>query len=360
MHDLKAIKIKELEDFFFKKIVFCILIVFSAVLCFIVPNFLSWQNLLNIAISCSVNGVMACGMAFVIISGGIDISIGSLLALGSAVCVGTLGIATSGRGIVPNLSPYVSFPWPMAKLAGIAVPALLGSGSGLFITRMKLQPFIVTLAMQSIARGLTYIFGDFMMHEMGQGTIMVYYHPVFNTIGNGRLLGIPIPILFFLGAILVSSLILNSTSYGRALYAIGGNEEISNLAGINVKRIKVITYAVMGGVAGLAGILLASRLSASTPLAGLNYEMDVIAAVAIGGVSMTGGYGKLAGVVVGVFLLGVITNGLNMANVPSFYQYVIKGMILIFAVALDTYYKGRLEMEKGSISSRRGASSRSN
>ncbi len=142
MHDLKAIKIKELEDFFFKKIVFCILIVFSAVLCFIVPNFLSWQNLLNIAISCSVNGVMACGMAFVIISGGIDISIGSLLALGSAVCVGTLGIATSGRGIVPNLSPYVSFPWPMAMLAGIDAGPF-GSVIRLLITRMKLQPFIV-------------------------------------------------------------------------------------------------------------------------------------------------------------------------------------------------------------------------
>jgi len=314
-----------------RAIIFGVLLI-SIVMGLSSPYFFTINNLLNITIASSINGIMACGMAMVIISGGIDLSVGALLAFGGSISVGLSGAALT------SAARLIVLPWPLAMLGGIVATAVLGLFSGIIITRFVIPPFIVTLGMMSIARGLTYIYGDAVVQKV-TGTPMTFFHPVFGFLGGGYIFGIPMPTIVFIFICLLAWFILSYTSFGRNIYAIGGNEETARLAGINTFLTKLATYVVIGALSGVAGIVLTARLSSASPLTGTGYELDVISAVVIGGVSLAGGEGSILGVVAGVLIIGVLGNGLNLLNVPSFYQYIIKGWILITAVALDQYYK---------------------
>ena len=300
------------------------------------PYFFSISNFLNITIAVSINGIMACGMAFVIISGGIDLSVGALLALGGAVSAGFLGAAFTAT------PKFLVLPWPLAALAGVAVTTLLGLISGLIITKFNIPSLVVTLGMMSVARGLTYIFSDFVLQQT-TGSPITFYHPGFEWLGGGYVGGIPVPTIIFFCVILLCWWLLNFVKYGRNLYAVGGDEEVARLAGINTHLTKIIAFTLMGALAGLSGVILTARLSSASPVAGFGYELNVISAAVIGGTSLAGGEGTAIGVVAGVFIIGILGNGLNLLNVPSFYQYIMKGWILIAAVALDSFSKRQLK-----------------
>lgn len=277
------------------------------------PNFFSLQNMTIVLRQVSINGVLAIGVTFVIITGGIDLSLGSVVAL---------------AGVVAALFAH---PGEYALIVPLALAILMGVGigglNGLAITKGKVAPFIVTLGMMTIARGLALVISD--------GRPVTNLSDSFNAIGGGNVMGIPIPILIFVSVIVSASILLNQTRIGRYMFAVGGNEKAAYASGIRVNRVKVIAYMICSGLAGLAGIILASRITTGQPNAGVAYELDAIAAVVIGGTSLSGGTGSIGGTVLGVLLIGVINNGLDLLNVSSYYQQIIKGVIIIAAVLID-------------------------
>ena len=277
------------------------------------PNFFSLQNMTIVLRQVSINGVLAIGVTFVIITGGIDLSLGSVVAL---------------AGVVAALFAH---PGEYALIVPLALAILMGVGigglNGLAITKGKVAPFIVTLGMMTIARGLALVISD--------GRPVTNLSDSFNAIGGGNVMGIPIPILIFVSVIVFASILLNQTRIGRYMFAVGGNEKAAYASGIRVNRVKVIAYMICSGLAGLAGIILASRITTGQPNAGVAYELDAIAAVVIGGTSLSGGTGSIGGTVLGVLLIGVINNGLDLLNVSSYYQQIIKGVIIIAAVLID-------------------------
>jgi len=277
------------------------------------PNFFSLQNMTIVLRQVSINGVLAIGVTFVIITGGIDLSLGSVVAL---------------AGVVAALFAH---PGEYALIVPLALAILMGVGigglNGLAITQGKVAPFIVTLGMMTIARGLALVISD--------GRPVTNLSDSFNAIGGGNVMGIPIPILIFVSVIVFASILLNQTRIGRYMFAVGGNEKAAYASGIRVNRVKVIAYMICSGLAGLAGIILASRITTGQPNAGVAYELDAIAAVVIGGTSLSGGTGSIGGTVLGVLLIGVINNGLDLLNVSSYYQQIIKGVIIIAAVLID-------------------------
>lgn len=287
------------------------LIVLCLALFIATPDFLKLNNLVNIGIQASVVAILAFGMTFVIVTAGIDLSVGAVAALGamvSAYSFSTLGL-----------------PGILTLVIGLLIGALAGAISGLSIAYGKLPAFIATLAMMSVARGLTLVISD--------GT------PI-PTSGSVSLLGsnigaFPVPIIAMVVAGLVCWFVLSRTVLGRSMYAIGGNEEAARLSGLPVKRILVTVYALAGLFAGLAGMVLAGRLSSAGPQAGVGYELDAIAAVVIGGASLAGGSGRATGTLVGAILLAVIRNGLNLLNVSSFWQQVVIGLVIALAVGFD-------------------------
>jgi inositol transport system permease protein len=261
----------------------------------------------------SINGILAIGVTFVIIAGGIDLSLGSVLAL-----TGVVAASFAHPGTYTLIVPV---------MLGILTGVMIGAFNGLTITWGKVAPFIVTLGMMTIARGLALVWSD--------GRPVTNLSPSFNYIGGGDLLHIPVPILLFVLVIVVSAVILKYTRIGRYIYAVGGNETAARASGIRVNRVKLFAYIMCGGLAGLAGIVLAARITTGQPNAGIAYELDAIAAVVIGGTSLMGGRGSIAGTVIGVLIIGVINNGLDLLNVTSYYQQIIKGVIIISAVLLD-------------------------
>lgn len=283
------------------------------VLSLLTPGFFSIQNTTIILRQVSINGILAIGVTFVIISGGIDLSLGSVVAF-----TGVVAALFAHPGEHPLIVAL-----GMAILAGLAI----GGVNGLAVTRGKVAPFIVTLGMMTIARGLALLASD--------GRPVTGLSDSFNYIGGGSVLGVPIPVLIFGAIILLSSFILNKTRLGRYLYAVGGNEKAAYASGIRVNSVKVLSYMICSGLAAIAGIVLASRITTGQPNAGLAYELDAIAAVVIGGTSLSGGIGSIGGTVLGVLLIGVINNGLDLLNVSSYYQQIIKGAIIIAAALID-------------------------
>ncbi|WLR51358.1 ribose ABC transporter permease [Bacillus tianshenii] len=278
------------------------------------PNFLALNNILNVLRQVSINALIAFGMTFVILTGGIDLSVGSILALGAALTAGMLA-----AGMDPTL----------AMLLGLLAGAAMGAVNGLIITKGKVAPFIATLATMTIFRGLTLVYTD------GRPITGLSDSMVFQMMGRGYFFGIPVPVLWMLGSYAILFFILKKTTFGRRVYAIGGNEEASLLSGIRVDKVKIWVYSLTGMLSALAGIILTSRLNSAQPTAGTTYELDAIAAVVLGGTSLSGGRGWIFGTLVGALIIGVLNNGLNLLNVSSFYQQVVKGGVILLAVLLD-------------------------
>src|SRR5690554_2844141 len=277
------------------------------------PHFFSLQNMTIVLRQVSINGVLAIGVTFVIITGGIDLSLGSVVAL-----AGVVAALFAHPGEYPLIVPI-----GLALLVGAGIGGL----NGLVITRGRVASFIVTLGMMTIARGLALVFSE--------GRPVTNLSEAFNAIGGGNLAGIPIPIVVFVLVIILATILLNHTRIGRYMYAVGGNEKAAYASGVRVNAVKMAAYVICSGLAALAGIVLASRINTGQPNAGVAYELDAIAAVVIGGTSLAGGIGTIGGTVLGVLLIGVINNGLDLMNISSYYQQIIKGIIIIVAVLID-------------------------
>lgn len=287
------------------------------------PNFLTVDNTLNVLRQISINLCLSLGMTLVILSGGIDLSVGSVLALSGVVAAGLLknGLA------LPRFNLLVQFTVPGAIVAGIGVGSVLGWFNGLAVTRFKLPPFVATLGMLSIARGLTMLWtGGFPVTGLGDD---------FGRLGTGHALGIPMPVWISAALVALFIVVTRRTRFGRHLYAVGGNERAATLSGLAVPRIKLMVYTLGGGLAAVAGLLVTARLDSATPNAGLGYELDSIAAVVIGGTSLSGGRGSILGTVLGCLIIGVLNNGLFLLNVSPFWQQVVKGFVILAAVAID-------------------------
>lgn len=296
------------------------LILLCAFLTFATDSFFSVRNFLNILDQVTVIGIIAVGMTFVILLGGIDLSVGSVLALAMMV----LGYLNVEAGL----------PMGVAIPAAIGAAAVAGLISGLLITEFKVPPFIATLAMMSIARGLASMITN--------GSQIIGFPAWFNMgaiIRYGGVLTMTVAVMLVVFA--VALLFQRYREGGRALYAVGGNPEVARLAGINVNRVTVLVYTACAALSGLAGVLLAARLDAVQPTIGIAYELDAIAAVVIGGTSLSGGTGGIGGTIIGVLIIGVLRNGLNLLSVSPFLQAVIIGLVIVMAVAAETFKQRR-------------------
>lgn len=286
-------------------------------------KFLTVDNGWNVLRQISVNVCISVGMTLVVLTSGIDLSVGSVLALSGAVTAGLLKAGIT----VPQLNLFIGFTLPGAIIAGLLTGTILGYLNGWVITRFKVPPFVATLAMLTIARGLTMLWTKgYPISSLGSS---------FAYIGTGWFLGIPV--LVWLAALAVLSVLLltTKTALGRYIYAIGGNENASRLSGIRINKVKLIVYAISGGLAAVGGIMVTSRLDSAQPNAGNSYELDSIAAVVIGGTSLSGGRGSVMGTVLGAVIIGVLNNGLVLLNVSPFWQQVVKGLVILFAVIID-------------------------
>ena len=276
------------------------------------PSFCTTYNLLNILRQTSVIGIMAVGMTFVILTAGIDLSVASILALTGVVC------ASMEHG-----------GWPVVVIVGgtLLLGAAIGTVNGVVITLGKVTPFVVTLGMMSIARGWAHIYtGAESISGFGAS---------FRFIGAGEIGHVPVPIIIFALTVSVAAVVLQHTVVGRYMYAIGGNEEAARLSGVRVRFYKALAYSICGLTSGLGAIILTARLNAAESIAGMGYELDVIAAVVIGGTSLMGGRGGVWGTLIGALLIGTINNGMNLLMISSYYQLVVKGVIIVAAVLLD-------------------------
>lgn len=288
------------------------LVVLIIFLSFMSEYFLTVPNLLNVTRQVSINAILAFGMTFVILTGGIDLSVGSVLALSAAI---TAGLIDGGQSVVFSI------------ILGLAIGSLFGFLNGIMTAKAKMPAFIVTLGMMTMARGFTMIYTG--------GRPISGFEKSFRFIGAGYLGKIPIPVLIMAFILIICYLILKKTPFGRYVYAIGGNENASRLSGLNTDRIKIGVYTLAGLFSAISGIILSSRLNSAQPTAGSGYELDAIAAVVLGGISLSGGQGGIIGTIIGAMIIGVLNNGLNLLNVSSFYQLVAKGAVILIAVFLD-------------------------
>lgn len=292
--------------------IFIAFILLCIVMSVLSPVFLTLTNVRNVIRQSSIYGIMAVGMTFVILTGGIDLSVGSILALAGAIAAGSLKAGV-------NLGLVI--------IVALAIGIGCGLVNGLFITIGGITPFVVTLGMMSIARGLTLIYT--------KGYPISGLQESFRFIGGGDILAIPFPIIVFILTVLIAWAILTQTRPGRYAYAIGGNEETVKLSGINSNFYKTIVYIISGIVSAISALILTSRLNSAEPVAGQGYELDVIAAVVIGGTSLMGGRGGVWGTLIGALLIGVINNGMNLLGISPYFQLIVKGLIIIGAVLLD-------------------------
>jgi putative xylitol transport system permease protein len=304
-----GVKITEIIKAYGILIAFVLIVILMSVLS---PAFMTWINVLNVVRQSSIIGIMAVGVTFVILTGGIDLSVGSVLSVAGMIAAGTLQSGGS------TLS---------AVLVGLGVGIACGLFNGLFVTVGRITPFVVTLGMMSIARGITLIYSN--------GYPISGFEPSFRFIGGGSIFGMPFPIILFIFSVAFAWFILRYTRLGRYTYAIGGNEETVNLSGINVRFYKTIVYMISGATAGISALILTSRLNSAGPTAGLTYELDVIASVVIGGTSLSGGRGSVWGTLIGALLIAIINNGMNLLGISPYFQQLVKGIIIISAVLID-------------------------
>ncbi len=281
--------------------------------------FLVPKNLLNIARQVSMLGIASVGMTFVLLLGGIDLSIGSQITL--------VNIVTAWLMVNGGINPVI------ASLISICMSTIIGFINGWIIANIKMPPLIVTLGMMTIVEGVAYI--------ICKGLPIFGFPKSFAILGQGYIGIIPIPVIIMIIILGIGTFILNETYFGRFFYAVGGNEEAANLSGINVKKIKYLVYSLSGLFAGIAGIVMLSRTNSGQVLSGKGFEFDVLTACVLGGVSVTGGFGKISNVVAGVLILGILNNGLVLLDVSQFTQMVIKGFVLMLAVAFDCIQKQR-------------------
>ncbi|PLR83492.1 sugar ABC transporter permease [Bacillus sp. V33-4] len=291
-----------------------ILIALVVLMSILSPTFFTSGNLLNIVRQMSIIGIVAIGVTMVIITTGIDLSSGSVIALVSVM------VATFAQ---PN-----SYPLVVAIFIGLGIGLLAGVINGTIIAKGKIAPFIVTLGMMTAARGAALLFSD--------GRPIGNLSPTFTFIGQGTLLGIPVPIFIFAFVGIISYMLLNHTKFGKYVYAIGGNEQAAIIAGVNVVKYKILIYGYAGLLSSVAGIVLTSRIASGQPTAGTMYELDAIAAAVIGGTSLTGGIGTIGGTIIGALIIGVMNNGLDLLNVSSYWQQILKGAIIVIAVLIDS------------------------
>ena len=299
------------------------LLLLCTVLSLLTDRFLTTENSLNILRQTAVNICIATGMTIVVLTAGIDLSVGSVLALCGAIAAGLLSKGIS----IPFLNTYIGFTVLGVVLAGIIVGYAIGIFNGFFITRFKVPPFVATLAMLTIGRGLT------MLYTHGQPISNL--GPKFDYIGTGSLLGLPVPVWIAAVVVLLAIFLMKKTKFGRYVYAIGGNKTAAKFSGINISKVTMITYGIAGACAGIAGVIVTSRLDSAQPNAGVSYELDAIAAVVIGGASLNGGRGTIWGTVIGALIIGVLNNGLVLLNVSPFWQQVVKGSVILLAVVVD-------------------------
>jgi ribose/xylose/arabinose/galactoside ABC-type transport system permease subunit len=295
---------------------FAVLVVLGTVITILTPYFLTVPNLLNVAQQTVINAIIALGMTFVIISAGIDLSVGSILAFSGVILA---------RGLQAGWNPL------LAVVVSLAVGFACGMVNGLLITLGRLPPFIATLGMMSVARGAALLTTN--------GRPISGFTDGFRWIAGGSLLGIPAPVILMIVVYGLAHFALRRTKFGRYVFAIGGNEEAALLSGVPVRFYKIGIYAVGGALAALSGVVLTARLNSAQPIAGINYELDAIAATVIGGTSLMGGEGSVLGTLIGALIMGVLRNGLNLLSVSSFVQQVVIGLVIIAAVLLDTLFK---------------------
>lgn len=279
-------------------------------------NFFTLNNFFNILQQTSINAIIAVGMTLVILTSGIDLSVGSTFALAGAITASIIGY---------DISPFI------AIATSLLLGALLGAFSGLIIAKGKLQAFIATLVMMLILRGVTLVYTKGSPISTGMNDNSDF----FEWFAFGRVFGIPVPILIMMFVFVFAGYLLKYTRLGRYIYALGGNEAATRLSGINVDRVKIIVYAISGVLCALASTIEVARLSSAQPTAGTGYEMDAIAAVVLGGTSMSGGRGKIIGTLIGALILGFLNNGLNMLGVDAYYQMIVKGVVILLAVLVD-------------------------
>ena len=299
-------------------VAFLVLCVFLSVFPKTSGSFFTRQNIFNVLRQISTNLFLACGMTMVIILGGIDLSVGSIIALSGCISAGCVA--------------RYNLPLPIALLMGLLVGLLVGMFNGAVISKTTIPAFIVTLATMNIAKVLAYVY------TVGSPVRVVTKEWQF--LGAGYVGIFPTPVVILVIVLIITAIIMNKTKMGRHMYAVGGNQQAAEFSGIKVEKVKFFVHAFSGLMAGLAGIVLASRMYSGQPTAGDGAEMDAIAAVVVGGTSMAGGSGKIGGTIIGGLIIGVLNNGLNLLNVNSFWQYVVKGVVILLAVFLD-YFRNK-------------------
>lgn len=303
----------------------------------VAPNFLTMGNIIDIIRVNSIKGIMSIGMTYVLLTGGIDLSVGSTFAIAGAVTA-SLTVGGYSDYITSNL---FKCPTLLAIMIGLAAAACIGIINGFVIVKLKVEPFIATLAMMIFGRGITYLY---------TGGYPINFKPIpddFAWWGKGYIGILPLPVVIFIVVIAIGGFLLKYTSYGRSLYAIGGNRDVAELSGIPVNKNIYITYVLMAIFAGLAGIIMTSRVASASAVAGETYEMDIIASVVLGGTLQSGGVGSITGTVIGVFIFGIIENGLNILGMPTYFKLLIKGFVIILALGGHYIFPHRKSKETG-------------
>lgn len=310
-----------------KAVAFAVLVALLAFFSLFATNFATGANMVGIMQATAVNGVLGVAVTFVIISGGIDLSVGTMMTLTAVVA----GLVLTNLGM----------PLPMGIIGAIAAGAFMGAISGVVIAKLKIPPFIATLGMMQIARGLALVFS---------GAKPIYFNdtPNYGLLSpessiSALIPGLEIPngVMIMFGVAIIASIMLNRTIIGRMIFALGSNEEAARLSGIKVENWKILTYAICGGICGIAGLIVSSRLNSAQPALGLGYELDAIAAVVIGGTSLAGGRGTVMGTIIGAFIMSVLTNGLRVMGVLEEWKIVVTGVIIIVAVFIDIVLRKR-------------------
>jgi ribose transport system permease protein len=317
MDNTSEIKSKgKMKNIIFRNKPFVGLMIFVVLVSFMNPRFLSAVNMLNILRQTSINAIISAGMTFVILTAGIDLSVGSILAFCGAISASLM--ASGSNAVIAIIIPLI-------------VGGILGMINGMFISYGKLQAFIMTLVTMTLMRGATLVFTQGKPISIGYGANT----KLFGSIGAGNILGIPVPIYIMAVVYGAAYYILNHTKFGRYVYAVGGNEEATKISGINVDMVKIKVYAISGFLSALAAIVVTARLFSAQPTAGSGYELDAIAAVVLGGTSLAGGIGNIIGTITGALIIGVLGNALNLLNVSSYYQLMIKALVILVAVLMD-------------------------
>jgi ribose transport system permease protein len=293
-----------------------VLVMILVIASFLSDSFLSMGNFINVIRQVSINAVIAAGMTFVILTGGIDLSVGSVVAVAGAFSAATL-TATQSTFLAVNV--------------GMVTGAIFGLVNGYVIVKEKVPPFIVTLATMALGRGIVLVYTN--------GSPIAVKVAAFKFIGKGYVFGIPFPVIILLAVYLIAFYVLQNTKFGRNIYCLGGNREATRLSGVNVGRVELMVYVISGLLAGITGVVLAARLGSAQPTAGTGYELDAIAAVILGGTSMTGGQGFIFSTVIGALILGVLSNLLVLMDVNPFATNIVKGIVILLAVVVDNRFK---------------------